>query len=355
MTDLLLFRVVCGRVRKAIGDHVAKSPNESPLSIVRKAPFGTPPHVFHPQNTYTKAKTLSLSLETLRLLEETLARRLHPRRPSLLRRRRLLLQLPLSFSFCPTGTPYSSAICLTSLVNSDVPGGCSDRGGAKSGQIEGRSGALVSPCRLEVQICKKGVCGYVRSLSRHVRCSMSPPVQGNSGVPLWRHTKARAEDGCSLRLVRRSRSSGSRRRVMTDLLVFRVVCGRVRRAIGSGLIVNEAMASTRFSSYETAVLKLSDTWRVAKSPNESPLSIVRKAPFGNPSAAAPPPASESLAASEAPLSSNSLSFSFCHTGTPYSTAIYLTSLVNSDVPGGCSGRGGAKSGQIEGGSGASAS
>ncbi|KAH0892098.1 hypothetical protein HID58_054527, partial [Brassica napus] len=57
---------------------------------------------------------------------------------------------------------------------------------------------LVSPCRLEVQICKKGVCGYVRSLSRHVRCSMSPPVQGNSGVPLWRHTKARAEDKCSL-------------------------------------------------------------------------------------------------------------------------------------------------------------
>ncbi|KAL0788006.1 hypothetical protein Bca101_004252 [Brassica carinata] len=56
---------------------------------------------------------------------------------------------------------------------------------------------LVSPCRLEVQICKKGVCGDVRSLSRHVRCSMSPPVQGNSGVPLWRHTKARAEDGSS--------------------------------------------------------------------------------------------------------------------------------------------------------------
>ncbi|KAF2544568.1 hypothetical protein F2Q68_00032135 [Brassica cretica] len=56
---------------------------------------------------------------------------------------------------------------------------------------------LVSPCWLEVQICKKGVCGDVRSLSRHVRCSMSPPVQGNSGVPLWRHTKVRAEDGCS--------------------------------------------------------------------------------------------------------------------------------------------------------------
>ena len=56
---------------------------------------------------------------------------------------------------------------------------------------------LVSPCWLEVQICKKGVCGDVRSLSRHVRCSMSPPVQGNSGVPLWRHTKARAEDRSS--------------------------------------------------------------------------------------------------------------------------------------------------------------
>ncbi|KAL0772868.1 hypothetical protein Bca101_038019 [Brassica carinata] len=171
-------------------------------------------------------KMLSLSIETLRLLEETLTPRFHPR--------------------CPT-------ICLTSLVNSDVLGGCSDRGGAKSGQIEGGSGALVSPYRLEVQFCKKGVCGDVRSLSRHVRCSLSPPVQGNSGVPLWRHTKARAEDGIVYGSV------GERKGGASSL--FKQSCDIGVKASGSGLIVNEAMASTRFSSYETAVLKLSDTWR----------------------------------------------------------------------------------------------
>ncbi|KAL0729247.1 hypothetical protein Bca4012_025340 [Brassica carinata] len=124
-----------------------------------------------------------------------------------------------------------------------VPGGCSDRGGARSGQTEGGFGAtasqgkrwslvgsvfrvllsefvrailpwtrrfpvkrrwrvtggltlclqiwrLVSPCRLEFQICKEG-------LSRSVGCSRSPPAQVNFGDSLWRHTEARAEDVCS--------------------------------------------------------------------------------------------------------------------------------------------------------------
>ncbi|KAF2577931.1 hypothetical protein F2Q68_00003641 [Brassica cretica] len=108
---------------------------------------------------------------------------------------------------------------------------------------------LVSPCRLEVQICKKGVCGDVRSLSRHVRCSMSPPVQGNSGVPLWRHTKARR---CFFFVQAELRH---RREGVWLGEVVPLVLG------GSCLIINEAKASTRFSSYETAVLKLSDTWR----------------------------------------------------------------------------------------------
>ncbi|KAL0653570.1 hypothetical protein Bca4012_096261 [Brassica carinata] len=49
------------------------------------------------------------------------------------------------------------------------------------------------------------------------------------------------------RLIRRSCFFGSRRQVMTVLLLFRVVCGRARRTNGSKLSVNGAMTSTRFS------------------------------------------------------------------------------------------------------------